>query len=65
MPQKLTASPNKARSSNGDKPMDTSNESDALVTKSIELEGPASGGVPCIYLGGTSWHTADMNGPRD
>ena len=65
MPQKLTTSQNEVRSSDGDEPTDTSNESDALVTKSIQSEGPASGGVPHVHLGGASWHADDVNGSRN
>jgi len=65
MPQKLAASPNKARSGNGNEPADTSNKSEMLVIVSIESEGPASGGVPRIHLGGESRRADDANGPRD
>ena len=65
MPQKLVASPNKVRSGNGDKPVDTSNKSEMLVIVSIESEGPASSGVPHVRLGGESWHADNANGPRD
>jgi len=65
MPQKLAASPNKARSGNGNKPADTSNKSEMLVIASIESEGPASSGVPRVRLGGESRHADDANGPRD
>jgi len=64
MPQKLAASPNKARSGNGDEPVDTSNKSEMLVIALIELEGPASGGVPRVRLGGESWRADNVNGPR-
>jgi len=65
MPQKLVANPNKARGSNGDEPVDTSNKSEMLVIASIELEGPASGGVPRVRFGGESQRADDANGPRD
>ena len=65
MPQKLAASPNKARSGNGDEPADTSNKSEMLVIASIESENPDSGEIPRVRLGSVHWHADDANGPRD
>ncbi|KIM59769.1 hypothetical protein SCLCIDRAFT_27024 [Scleroderma citrinum Foug A] len=51
MPQKLSAS---------------SNESDILITMSIELEDPGSSKtITCICLGGANCHANDPNGPRN
>ena len=54
------------KNSNGDagqevKPADSLNESETLVTLSIESEDPHSGGVLRIRLGGTSCHVGDAN----
>ena len=49
MPQKLAA---------------TSNESDKLITMSIESDKPSSGEVPRVRLASVRWHTGNVNGPR-
>jgi len=41
---------------------DVPNESDTLVTTSIELESPYNGGIPRVHLGCTSWRASDANG---
>ena len=43
-------------------PVDSPNESEALVTLSIESEDPESGGIPRVYLGGMRMWTGDANG---
>ena len=43
----------------------TSNESDKLVTISIESENPDSGEIPQVRLGSVRRHADDANGPRD
>ena len=64
MPQKLAASPNEARSSNGDEPADTSNESETLTIVSIESEDSGSGEtIARIRLGGMSPRADDANSP--
>ena len=44
-------------------PTDIPSESDVLITLSIELESLGSGGIPCMYLGGTRMQPGDANGP--
>ena len=56
------------RNSNGSsgrevEPADSWNESETLVTTSIELEDPDSSEIPCVCLGGTHWHVGDASGP--
>ena len=43
-------------------PADMSNESETLVTLSIESEDPHSGETPRVYLGGMWMHADDTNG---
>jgi len=63
MPQKLAASPNEARSGNGDEP-DTSSESETLAIVSIESEDSGSGEtIAHIRLGGMSSRADDANSP--
>ena len=45
-------------------PVDTPNESEMLVTTSIQLEGPDGSGILCVYLGGTRMWMGDVNGCR-
>jgi len=42
----------------------TSNESDKLITVSIESEKPHSGEMPRVHLASVHWHTGNVNGPR-
>ena len=44
------------------RPTDTLNESETLVTLSIELEDPHSGETPHVYLGGMRMRADDVNG---
>jgi len=44
-------------------PADTPNESETLVTVSIESESPDGGGIPRVHLGSMSWRAGDANGP--
>jgi len=43
-------------------PADTPNQSETLVTVSIESESPDGGGIPRVRLGSTSSHAGDANG---
>ena len=45
------------------KPADTPNESEELVTVSIELENLESGGIPRVHLGGMQMQMGNANGP--
>ena len=49
--------------SKGVEPMGDPNESDMLVTMSIEPESLGGGNVPHVHLGGTRMRTDDVNGP--
>ena len=45
-------------------PADTPNESEELVTLSIQLEGPDGGDIPRMYLGSTRMQTGDAKDSR-
>jgi len=45
------------------KPADTPNESETLITMSIESESPDSGGILRVHLKCMSWHAGDTNSP--
>ena len=49
----------------GVEPADVPNETDMLVTLSIELEDLSSSGIPHVYLGGTHWHACHTKGLGD
>ena len=44
------------------KPVDTLNETEALVTMLINLENPGGGDMPHMYLASTNWCAGDLNG---
>ena len=43
--------------------MDSWNESETLITTSIELEDLDSSEIPCICLGSTHWYVGDVSSP--
>jgi len=47
----------------GVEPADGPNQSEGLVTVSIESESPDGDGIPRVHLGSTSWRAGDANGP--
>jgi len=56
--------PSSSRQSMPQRLATTSNESDKLVTMSIESDKPSSGEIPRVRLASVRWHTDDVNGPR-